>query len=208
MTDISVHERTVDTAALTCRQWQTQPMTIGDETPPLVASALRHSLERGYLDATRSETGRLLATLAATVSGPIADCGTGCGVGAAWLRTGAPATVPVITAELNPDLVGGVRELFSASDVQITCGEWTSLADTGPFSLIFLDREGVDQSGMDAVLALTQVGSLIVIDDFVPQHRTARVDQVRMDVFNEARLSTTEVMVSEDSAVLICARVS
>jgi hypothetical protein len=41
------------------------------------------SLERGYVQASRTETGRLLAALAATRTGTIAECGTDCGAGAA-----------------------------------------------------------------------------------------------------------------------------
>ena len=80
--------------------------------PDLVRRALRMSLERGYVQTSRSETGRLLATLAATRTGTIAECGTGCGVGAAWLRTGAPKATRVITAELDPELAHGVMEMF------------------------------------------------------------------------------------------------
>lgn len=69
--------------------------TVGVTTPTLlpelVRRALRNSLGFGYLHTTRSETGRLLATLAASRTGTLVDLGTGSGAAAAWLRIGAPA---------------------------------------------------------------------------------------------------------------------
>ena len=59
----------------------TAGMSAPPELPELVLRALRMSLQRGYVQASRTETGRLLATLAATRTGTIAECGTGCGVG-------------------------------------------------------------------------------------------------------------------------------
>ena len=97
------------------------------------------SLERGYVQASRTETGRLLAALAATRTGTIAECGTGCGVGAAWLRSGAPKNTRVITAELDPELAHGVMDMFAGDDIDVMHADWSSLAEHAPFSLIFMD---------------------------------------------------------------------
>src|SRR5829696_8790627 len=97
------------------------------QLPELVVRALRMSLERGYVQASRTETGRLLATLAATRAGTIAECGTGCGVGAAWLRSGAPKTTRVITAELDPELAHGVMTMFAGDDIDVMHADWSSL---------------------------------------------------------------------------------
>ena len=51
------------------------------EVPELVARALDLSRRRGFITSTRSETGRLLAALAASRTGTLAELGTGCGVG-------------------------------------------------------------------------------------------------------------------------------
>ena len=90
------------------------------------------------MQASRTETGRLLAALAATRTGTIAECGTGCGVGAAWLRSGAPKTTRVITAELDPELAHGVMDMFAGDDIDVMHADWTSLAEHAPFSLIFM----------------------------------------------------------------------
>lgn len=187
-------------------------MTTPDEIPPLVARALRYSLQQGYLEATRSETGRLLATLAAASPGPIADCGTGCGVGAAWLRTGARPGTQVVTAEVNHDLVDGVRQTFAGADVDVSCADWTSLAAKGPFALVFLDRGTAEKSGIEPVLEMAAVGGVIVIDDVAcghcwPPMLDGRVDEVRMSWLSDPRVAGSQVQVAADAAVLVCTRV-
>ena len=118
---------------------QTVEVSAPPDLPELVIRALRLSLERGYMQASRTETGRLLAALAATRTGTIAECGTGCGVGAAWLRSGAPKTTRVITAELDPELAHGVMDMFAGDDIDVMHADWSSLAEHAPFSLIFMD---------------------------------------------------------------------
>src|SRR5690348_17415594 len=64
-------------------------MSAPPELPALVSRAFDMSRRAGYASFCRNETGRLLATLAATRGGTMAEFGTGCGVGTAWLRSGA-----------------------------------------------------------------------------------------------------------------------
>ena len=56
--------------------------------PGLQTLAFDVSRRAGYVSFCRNETGRLLAMLAATRGGTMAEFGTGCGVGTAWLRSG------------------------------------------------------------------------------------------------------------------------
>lgn len=181
------------------------------DTPDIVTRALKHSLTQGYLQVTRSETGRLLATLAAASTGTIAECGSGCGVGAAWLRTGAPASTQVVTVEVNPDLAQGVQELFADDPIDVINADWAGLAGHGPFSLVFMDGETAGEVGIDEVLALVGPGSVIVLDDFVPAECwppmvDGRVDTLRQEWLSDERLTSTEVRVADDAAVLICVR--
>src|SRR5688500_5408404 len=114
------------------------------------------SLERGYVQASRIETGRLLSTLAATRSGTIAECGTGCGVGAAWLRSGAPKDTRVITAELDPELAHGVMDMFADDDIDVIHADWKSLAEHAPFSLIFLDAGSAKAAPREDIIDLVE----------------------------------------------------
>ncbi|GAB3624835.1 class I SAM-dependent methyltransferase [Mariniluteicoccus endophyticus] len=186
-------------------------MSSHPEVPALVTKALRASLDQGFIEATRSETGRLLATLAATRTGTIAECGTGCGVGAAWLRSGAPATTRVVTAELDPTLAAGARDTFASSDVEVLAADWTELADEGPFSLLFLDADIARTTQVDDVLDLVEPGGIVIIDDLTPcatwppAHHNG-IDVMRLEWLSDARVASMETLVAEDTAVLVAVR--
>ncbi|WP_114558488.1 O-methyltransferase [Desertihabitans aurantiacus] len=176
--------------------------------PSLVTKALRKSLAMGYLEATRTETGRLLATLAATRQGTIAECGTGCGVGAAWLRSGAPSATRVLTAELEGSLAHEVADMFAGDGIDVLHADWSALESAAPFSLLFLDASQALMSERDDVIALVEPGGMIVLDDFTPSISWPprvhdRLDRVRSDWLADPRLTSAEVMVAPDAAVII-----
>jgi len=169
------------------------------------------SLERGYVQASRTETGRLLATLAATRTGTIAECGTGCGVGAAWLRSGAPKSTRVITAELDPELAHGVMDMFSEDDIDVMHADWSSLAEHAPFSLIFMDAASAKGWPREQITELLDQGGMIVLDDFTPcptwpPLTRGRVDTLRFDWLSDERFTSVDVMVAEDTSVLIAVK--
>lgn len=186
-------------------------MSVHLDVPSLVTKALRKSLTMGYLDATRTETGRLLATLAASRTGTIAECGTGCGVGAAWLRSGAPADTRVLTAELEGRLAHDVQHMFAGDGIDVLHADWTELTSAAPFSLLFLDASSAKTAPRDEVIELVEPGGMIVLDDFTPSTLTSsmrpeRLDQVRNDWLADPRLSSAEVMVAADTAVVVAVR--
>ncbi|MFP5283333.1 MAG: O-methyltransferase [Actinomycetes bacterium] len=186
-------------------------MSAPPELPPLVRRALRMSLERVYVQASRTETGRLLATLAATRTGTIAECGTGCGVGAAWLRSGAPKDTRVITAELDPGLAHGVMEMFRDDDIDVMHADWSSLSDHGPFSLIFLDAGSAKAWPREEIVDLITPSGMIVLDDFPPCPTWpplvgGRVDTLRQAWLSDDRFVTVDVMVAEDTSVIIAVK--
>lgn len=169
------------------------------------------SLQQGYVQATRGETGRLLAALAATRDGTIAECGTGCGVGAAWLRSGARKDTRVLTAELDPDLAHKVMEMFAEDDIDVLHADWTSLAAHAPFSLLFLDAGSAKTSPREEVIDLVRSGDMIVLDDFTPSSSWPPLDQGRVDIVRQewladARFSSVDVMVAEDTSVVIAVK--
>jgi predicted O-methyltransferase YrrM len=182
------------------------------EVPDIVRRALDLSRRKGFVTSSRMETGRLLATLATTRTGRLGECGTGCGVGAAWLSTGARAGSTVVTAELNPALARAVAELFADDQrVEVITGDWTALRDSGPFSLLFLDVPDAKQSGVDLVADLLEPGGVVILDDFTPSAcwpplYEGRVDSVREEWLTDERFTTVEVMVTEDASVLIAAK--
>ena len=187
-------------------------MTAPVDVPPIVAAALDLSRRKGFVTSSRSETGRLLAALAAGRSGRLGECGTGCGVGSAWLSTGAREGSDIVTAEVDPSLAEAVSDLFADdARVEVITGDWGALRDYAPFSLLFLDVRDAKESGIDAVAELLGPGGLVVLDDFTPCQTwppmyEGRVDTMRQQWFLDERFATVEVMVALDSAVLIAAR--
>ena len=187
-------------------------MSAPTDIPDLVASALDLSRQRGFITSTRHETGRLLAALAASRDGTLAELGTGCGVGSAWLRSGMRPDARLLTAEHDAGLVEAVREIFAGDDaVTVFEGDWTALAERAPFSLLFLDVREAKQAGPDAVVDLVEPGGLVVLDDFTPSASwppmyAGRVDTLRQLWLTDPRFATVDVMVTTDASVLVAAR--
>lgn len=164
------------------------------------------------MTSSRSETGRLLAALAASRSGTLGECGTGCGVGAAWLSSGARDGSQIVTAELDAELARAVTGLFADDPrVEVITGDWGALREHGPFSLLFLDVREAKRSGADDVADLLGPGGIVVLDDFTPcatwpPMYEGRVDTMRQQWLLDERFTTVEVMVASDASVLIASR--
>src|SRR5687767_15216032 len=115
-------------------------MSAPPELPDVVRRAFDVSRRAGYVSFCRNETGRLLAALAATRTGTLAEFGTGTGVGTAWLRSGIREDARILTAELDPALAEKAAEIFvDDPQVEVVAADWSTLRDRGPFSLLFLD---------------------------------------------------------------------
>lgn len=129
--------------ALTRHIGKTGPVSAPPELPDIVTRAFDVSRRAGYVSFCRNETGRLLATLAATRSGTMAEFGTGCGVGTAWLRSGVRgAAAQIVSAELDEHLAKEASEIFADdAQVEVIAADWAILRDRGPFALLFLDAE-------------------------------------------------------------------
>ncbi|HSE54937.1 MAG: O-methyltransferase [Nocardioidaceae bacterium] len=182
------------------------------ELPDPVSRAFDVSRRSGYVSFCRNETGRLLATLAATRTGTLAEFGTGCGVGTAWLRSGVRGDARILTAELDPTLAEAAAEIFEDDpQVEVVAADWSTLRDRGPFSLLFLDAKEPKNSGADTVVDLVEPGGVVVLDDFTPCASWPPVFEGRVDVLREQwltdeRFTTVEVMVASDASVLIAAK--
>jgi predicted O-methyltransferase YrrM len=180
--------------------------------PEIVSRAFEVSRRAGYASFCRNETGRLLAALAATRSGTLAEFGTGCGVGTAWLRSGVPEGSRILSAELDAKLATAAAEIFEDDDrVEVVSADWSTLRDRAPFTLLFLDANAPKDAGVDAVVDLVEPGGIIVLDDFAPCETwppifAGRVDSLREEWLSDERFTTAEVMVASDAAVLIATK--
>ena len=165
-------------------------MSAPPELPEVVTRAFAVSRKAGYVSFCRNETGRLLAMLAATRDGTMAEFGTGCGVGTAWLRSGVRGDAP---------------------QVDVLAADWSTLLDRGPFSLLFLDSGQPTEVGVDAIADLVEPGGIVVLDDFTPCEQWppiayGRVDTLRERWLTDERFTTVEVMVASDASTLIATR--
>lgn len=186
-------------------------MSAPNELPDLVSRALVLSRERGFITSTRHETGRLLATLATARGGTLAELGTGCGVGAAWLHSGAPDTARIVTAELDPAIAEDAQRLFAEIDsIEVVSGDWSTLEEYAPFSLLFVDVKDVKES-VDVVADLLEPGGIAVLDDFAPSAfwppiAEGRVDTVREQWLTDERFTAVEMLIDADASLIIAAR--
>lgn len=186
-------------------------MSAPSEIPAIVAATLDLSRQRGFISATRHETGRLLATLAAACDGTLAELGTGTGVGSAWLSSGAPKTARIVSAELDPSLAEDVQKIFADVDnVEIISGDWSTLEQYAPFSLLFVDVREVMES-IDVIAGLLEPGGIAVLDDFVPSPFwppivDGSVDSVREQWLTDDRFAAVEMLIDPDASLLIATR--
>ena len=188
-------------------------MSAPPELPEIVTRAFDVSRRAGYVSFCRNETGRLLAALAATREGTMAEFGTGCGVGTAWLRSGVRGNdTRILTAELDPTLAEAASEIFrDDAQVEVLAADWSTLLDQGPFSLLFLDSGQPGEVGVDRIVDLMESGGIVVLDDFTPSEvwppiAYGRVDTLREAWLTDERFTTVEVMVAADAAVLIATK--
>jgi predicted O-methyltransferase YrrM len=187
-------------------------MSAPPDLPDIVARAFDVSRKAGYVSFCRNETGRLLATLAATRGGTLAEFGTGCGVGTAWLRSGVRPDARILTAELDEKLAGAAQEIFvDDQQVEVLSADWSTLRDKGPFSLLFLDSGEPSEVGVDSIAGLVEPGGIVVLDDFAPCEgwppvSYGRVDTLREEWLTDERFTAVEVLVAPDAAAIIATR--
>lgn len=182
------------------------------DLPAIVARAFEVCRKAGYASFCRNETGRLLAALAATRTGTMAEFGTGCGVGTAWLRSGMRPEARIVTAELNPRLAGAAAQMFADDErVDVLSADWSTLRERGPFSLLFLDSGQPAEVRVDRVANLVEDGGVVILDDFVPcaswpPIAEGRVDLLREEWLTDERFAAVEVMVAQDASTIIATR--
>lgn len=187
-------------------------MSAPPELPPIVARAFDVSRRAGYVSFCRNETGRLLATLSATRGGTMAEFGTGCGVGTAWLRSGMREGARIVTAELDARLAQAAAEIFTDDPaVEVLEADWSRLHDRGPYSLVFMDSGDPESVRVDAVVDLLEPGGVVVLDEVVPCEQWPPISHGRVDVLREhwltdERVIAVEVMIAPDAAVLVATR--
>ena len=185
-------------------------MTGPPAVPEIVAKALDLARQRGFIASTLYETGRLLAALAATARAPWPNrhCTR---VGSAGLVSGARPKARIVSAELDSVLAEEVQSLFADVDnVEIIAGDWSTLDEYAPFSLLFIDVREV-MADVDALADLIEPGGIAVLDDFVPSSHwppivDGHVDTIREQWMQDDRFVAVELLIDADASLMIATR--
>jgi len=183
--------------------------------PPLVERALAAARAHGFPYSCRPEQGHLLQILAGGAREAIGETGTGCGVGLAWLASGARDGVRLLSVERDRERARVAAEVFAdRPEVRVLHGDWRRVEEYGPYDLLVLDGGGTgktpDDTPADPVRLLAP-GGRIVIDDFTPatdwppRHEGA-MDRPRVFWLEHPALDTIEIPLAGDLATLVGTR--
>jgi predicted O-methyltransferase YrrM len=180
--------------------------------PHLVAAAVDRARRTGFDMSCRPEQGELLRVLARGVgAGVIGETGTGCGVGLAWLASGAAPEARLVSVERSPERAATAAELFAATpSVSVLTGDWSALRAHGPFDLLVLDGGGQGKGAEPPLdpAAWLRPGGVLVIDDFTPSSTwpptyAGAVDDARVGWLTHPALLATEIRLAPDLATLV-----
>src|SRR6185312_14196783 len=161
------------------------------DLPPLVGRAVDLARRLGFANSCRPEHGRLLHALAAG-AGTIGETGTGCGVGLAWLASGARPGTRLASVEIDTERAGLVASLFAdLPHLAVLPGDWREIYRAAPFDLLVLDGGGYPPDPEE----LLKPGGTVVIDD-----------QARMHWFTHPALDAAELRLAPDLAALVATR--
>jgi predicted O-methyltransferase YrrM len=176
--------------------------------PPLVTHAVVLAGEPGAARACDPAVGALLHLLAAQRGRlRVGSIGTGVGIGAAWLVSGLPPSVPFVAVEPDAVRAGPAERLFSGDDhVRILAGDWREvLPIESPFDLLVADVGAAAHPDVDpgAVPGLLAPGGTVVVHGFGLDGAAAAS---RARWLRRPDLVAVEVVVSEQSAVVLGVR--
>jgi predicted O-methyltransferase YrrM len=182
------------------------------DLPPLVTKAVSIARREGFQNSCRPEHGRLLFALASGAE-VIGETGTGCGVGLAWLTSGAKPGARLFSVELDANraalAAGLVKDL---PQVTVIRGDWREIHREAPFDLLVLDGGAHGKRGGRADPAvLLRPGGTLVIDDLTPAQDwpprfNGQVDEARMYWLTHPELDAAELRLAPDLAALVATR--
>lgn len=134
----------------------------------------------------------------------VAELGTAFGETAALLAETARS---VVTVERDPERVAVARRrLDGLANVDLLEGDaYEELCGRGPFGLVFVD--GGRPHDWEAILALVELGGLIVKDDLTPG-RAVEGDDVREFLLGDPRLAAAEILATPELAAIVASRIA
>ena len=183
------------------------------DLPPLVERAVDLARRLGFANSCRPEHGRLLHALAAG-AGTIGETGTGCGVGLAWLASGARPGTRLVSVEIDTERAGLVASLFAdLPHLAVLPGDWREIYRAAPFDLLVLDggAHGKTAASRPTRRSCSSRAAPLVIDDLTPASTWpprfgGQVDQARMHWLTHPALDAAELRLAPDLAALVATR--
>ncbi|MGW4410347.1 O-methyltransferase [Nonomuraea sp. NPDC004702] len=183
------------------------------QLPPLVRRAVEVARRAGFGTSCRPEQGRLLLALAAGAE-MIGETGTGCGVGLAWLASGARPGTRLVSVERDAGSAALAAEVFfDQPQVSVVHGDWREIHRDAPYDLLVLDGGGQGKHGEPPAdpHRLLRPGGTLVIDDLTPaRHWPPRfdgsIDRTRMHWLGHPGMDTAELRLAPDLAALVATR--
>ncbi|GAA2522256.1 class I SAM-dependent methyltransferase [Streptomyces longisporus] len=184
--------------------------------PPLVERAVHAARQHGFGYSCRPEQGRLLQLLAGGARTAVAETGTGCGVGLAWLASGAAPDIELLSVERDPARAKVAADVFAdVPQVQVVCADWTEVYAHGPYDLLVLDGGGQAKGGGAADAAdperLLEAGGVLVVDDFTPSRtwppsHAGHTDTARLYWLQHPALRTVDLPLARDLSAIVAVR--
>lgn len=185
------------------------------ELPEGVVRALELATRLGVQNSCIPDVGRLLRVLVAgTGAGTVAELGTGCGVGAAWMLSGLKEDQRFLSVEADLTRHQAVTVLFAGvPNARFVRGDWRDILSDAPFRLVFVDVGEAKDEGAEEVVQALAVGGMALLDDFTPVEHWPpewrdKPDARRAFWLNHPRLFATEVRTTARTAAILAVRVS
>jgi predicted O-methyltransferase YrrM len=172
--------------------------------PPLVQRALALAERSGFEKSCSDEAGRLLQVLAAQRGrARVAEIGTGCGVGAAWMLSALAPETPFLTVELDPTRAVAAAELLAEDEhARVLQGDWNEILPAeAPFDLLFADGGGQTTKTNPTLVDMLASGGTLVLDNLTPGRPGS--DPVRELWLRHPRLAAIELQLSPREAAIV-----
>lgn len=142
--------------------------------PPQIEKIAEKARETGFRFNSKSATGMLLRSLAASKpGGRLLEIGTGLGHGTSWLLSGMDGDAHLYSVENSMEQAEFARELFKMDTrVDIVSGSaHATITNYGPrsFDLIFADAPMGKFEMLEETISALRPGGIYVADDMNPQ---------------------------------------